>query len=85
MKVKVHSAKEVPDQDDQDGLKLLVDWARTAAVLGLKHLWLDAGYQGREGGREGQEVGGGGSRLERGSRAKATEARPGGGGEDLGC
>jgi Transposase DDE domain len=47
MKVKVHSAK-VPDQD---GLKLLLDSARTA-VSGLKHLWLDAGYQGRaRGGR----------------------------------
>jgi putative transposase len=38
----VHSAK-VPDQD---GLKLLLDSARTA-VSGLKHLWLDAGYEGR--------------------------------------
>ena len=42
MKAKVHSAK-VPDQD---GLKLLLGSARTA-VSGLKHLWLDAGYQGR--------------------------------------
>jgi putative transposase len=42
LKVKVHSAK-VPDQD---GLKLLLDWARTA-ISGLKHLWLDAGYEGR--------------------------------------
>ena len=42
LKAKVHSAK-VPDQD---GLKLLLDSARTA-VSGLKHLWLDAGYQGR--------------------------------------
>jgi putative transposase len=42
LKAKVHSAK-VPDQD---GLKLLVDSARTA-VSGLKHLWLDAGYEGR--------------------------------------
>ena len=38
LKAKVHSAK-VPDQD---GLKLLLDSARTA-VSGLKHLWLDAG------------------------------------------
>jgi transposase len=38
----VHSAK-VPDQD---GLKLLLDSARTA-VSELKHLWLDAGYEGR--------------------------------------
>jgi hypothetical protein len=38
----VHSAK-VPDQD---GLKLLPDSARTA-VSGLKHLSLDAGYEGR--------------------------------------
>ena len=43
LKVKVHSAK-VPDQD---GLKLLLDSARTA-VLHLKHLWLDAGYEGRD-------------------------------------
>jgi putative transposase len=42
LKAKVHSAK-VPDQD---GLKLLLDSAR-AAVSGLKHLWLDAGYEGR--------------------------------------
>jgi putative transposase len=42
LKVKVMSAK-VPDQD---GLKLLLDSARTA-VSGLKHLWLDAGYEGR--------------------------------------
>jgi putative transposase len=41
LKVKVHSAK-VPDQD---GLKLLLDSARTA-LSGLKHLWLDAGYEG---------------------------------------
>jgi putative transposase len=42
LKAKVHSAK-VPDQD---GLKLLLDSARTAES-GLKHLWLDAGYEGR--------------------------------------
>ena len=42
LKVKVHSAK-VPDQD---GLKLLMDSARIAAWR-LKHLWLDAGYEGR--------------------------------------
>jgi putative transposase len=42
LKAKVHSAK-VPDQD---GLKLLLGSARTA-VSGLKHLWLDAGYEGR--------------------------------------
>jgi putative transposase len=42
LKAKVHSAK-VPDQD---GLKLLLDSARTA-VSGLKYLWLDAGYEGR--------------------------------------
>jgi putative transposase len=42
LKAKVHSAK-VPDQD---GLKLLLDSARTA-VSHLKHLWLDAGYEGK--------------------------------------
>jgi putative transposase len=42
IKVKVHSAK-VPDQD---GLRLLPESARTA-VSGLKHLGLDAGYEGR--------------------------------------
>ncbi len=42
LKAKVHSAK-IPDQD---GLKLLVSSAHTA-VSGLKHLWLDAGYEGR--------------------------------------
>jgi putative transposase len=42
LKAKVHSAK-VPDQD---GLKLLLESAQTEA-LKLKHLWLDAGYEGR--------------------------------------
>jgi putative transposase len=42
LKVKVHSAK-VPDQD---GLRLLLQSAR-AALSRLKHLWLDAGYEGR--------------------------------------
>src|ERR687896_2338618 len=42
LNAKVHSAK-VPDQD---GLRLLLESARTA-VSGLKHLWLDAGYEGR--------------------------------------
>ena len=42
LKAKVHSAK-VPDQD---GLKLLLESARTG-ISRLKHLWLDAGYQGR--------------------------------------
>jgi putative transposase len=42
LKAKVHSAK-VPDQD---GLRLLLDSARTE-VPRLSHLWLDAGYEGR--------------------------------------
>jgi putative transposase len=42
LKAKVHSAK-VPDQD---GLRLLLESAR-AKLLRLKHLWVDAGYQGR--------------------------------------
>ena len=42
LKVKVHSAK-VPDRD---GLRVLVEGAREE-VSSLKHLWLDAGYQGR--------------------------------------
>jgi putative transposase len=42
LKAKVHSAK-VPDQD---GLKLLLKSAR-AKLSRLKHLWLDAGYEGR--------------------------------------
>jgi len=42
LKAKVHSAK-VPDQD---GLKLLLESARTG-ISRLKHLWLDAGYEGR--------------------------------------
>ena len=41
IKVKVHSAK-VPDQD---GLRLLLESARTE-LSRLKHLWLDAGYEG---------------------------------------
>ena len=42
LKAKVHSAK-VPDQD---GLRLLLESAR-AETSRLKHLWLDAGYEGR--------------------------------------
>ncbi len=42
LKVKVHSAK-VPDQD---GLRLLLQSARSG-LSRLKHLWLDAGYEGR--------------------------------------
>jgi transposase len=42
LKAKVHSAK-VPDQD---GLKLLLESARSGLTR-LKHLWVDAGYQGR--------------------------------------
>ncbi len=45
LKAKVHNAK-VPDQD---GLKLLLDSARTA-VSRLKHLWVDTGYEGRASG-----------------------------------
>ena len=42
LKAKVHSAK-VPDQD---GLRLLLESARNG-LSRLKHLWLDAGYEGR--------------------------------------
>jgi putative transposase len=42
LKAKVHSAK-VPDQD---GLPLLLKSAG-AEISSVKHLWLDAGYQGR--------------------------------------
>ena len=42
LKAKVHGA-EVPDQD---GLRLLLESAR-GGLWRLKHLWLDAGYQGR--------------------------------------
>jgi transposase len=42
LKAKVHSAK-IPDQD---GLRLLLESAR-ARLSRLKHLWVDAGYQGR--------------------------------------
>jgi putative transposase len=42
LKAKVHSAK-VPDRD---GVRLLLEGARTE-VSSLKHLWLDAGYEGR--------------------------------------
>jgi putative transposase len=42
LKTKVHSAK-VPDQD---GLRLLLESARSG-LSRLKHLWLDAGYEGR--------------------------------------
>jgi len=42
LKAKVHSAK-VPDQE---GLTLLLESAGPE-VSSVKHLWLDAGYQGR--------------------------------------
>ena len=42
LKAKVHSAKV----SDQDGLRLLLESARTG-LSHLKHLWLDAGYEGR--------------------------------------
>ena len=42
LKAKVHSAR----MPDQDGLKLLLESAR-AKLSHLKHLWLDAGYEGR--------------------------------------
>jgi putative transposase len=41
LKAKVHSAK-IPEQD---GLKMLLESARLG-VSHLKHLWLDAGYEG---------------------------------------
>src|SRR5215208_203580 len=42
LKAKVHSAKV----SEQDGLRLLLESARTG-LSRLKHLWLDAGYEGR--------------------------------------
>jgi putative transposase len=42
LKAKVHSAQV----SDQDGLRLLMESARTG-LSRLKHLWLDAGYEGR--------------------------------------
>jgi putative transposase len=42
LKAKVHSAK-VPDQD---GLRRLLESSPRAEVSHLKHLWLDAGYEG---------------------------------------
>jgi putative transposase len=50
LKAKVHSAK-VPDQD---GIRLLLQTAQSG-LSRLKHLWLDAGYEGR-GKRWAQEV-----------------------------
>jgi putative transposase len=43
LKAKVHSAK-VPDQE---GLRLLLLESARARLSRLKHLWVDAGYQGR--------------------------------------
>ena len=74
LKAKVHSAK-VPDQD---GLRLLLESA-TAKLSRLKHLWVDAGYQGR-GRRWAQEALG----RERGGGAQAPEASPRGGSQDVG-
>jgi hypothetical protein len=66
IKAKVHSAS-VPDQD---GLSLLLQSARSGLSC-LKHLWLDAGCEGR-GKRWAEEVGRGRDGLERGDRAQAT-------------
>src|SRR5215212_6184044 len=52
LKAKVHSAR-VPDQD---GIRLLLESARSG-LSRLKHLWVDAGYQGR-GKRWAEEVSG---------------------------
>ena len=66
IKAKVHSAK-VPDQD---GLRLLLESARTG-LWRLKHLWVDAGYQGGAEGGPRREW------LERGAgRAQAPKAGP---------
>jgi putative transposase len=43
LKAKVHSAK-VPDQG---GLRLLLESSARTGLSRLKHLWLDAGYEGR--------------------------------------
>jgi len=43
LKARVHSAK-VPDQD---GLRLLLLESARTGLSRLKHLWLDAGYEGR--------------------------------------
>ncbi len=51
LKAKVHSAK-VPDQD---GLRLLLEPMRKRLPR-LKHLWLDAGYEGRGRRRWAEEV-----------------------------
>jgi putative transposase len=42
LKAKIHSAK-VPDQD---GLRMLLKSAREELLPRLKHLWVDAGYEG---------------------------------------
>ena len=42
LKAKVHSAKV----SEQDGLRLLLQSARSG-LSRLKHLWVDAGYEGR--------------------------------------
>jgi transposase len=45
LKAKVHSAK-IPEQDGLRLLRLLLESARSG-LSRLKHLWLDAGYEGR--------------------------------------
>jgi putative transposase len=75
LKAKVHSAK-VPDQD---GLRLLLESARSR-VSHLKHLWLDAGYEGR--GKRWVEETLGLSAWR--SCAQARQARPREGSDDLG-
>jgi len=75
MKAKVHSAKVA----EQDGLRLLLECARME-ISSIKHLWLDAGYQGR-GKRWAEEVIGLSVEVVRKSIPKA---RLGEGGEALG-
>ncbi len=43
LRAKVHSARV---HDDEDGIKLLLESARTE-LSRLKHLWVDSGYRGR--------------------------------------
>ena len=58
---KVHRANVT----DRDGIKLLLEPARSGFLKRLSHLWLDAGYTG---GREGRPLGGEDSGMECGDR-----------------
>lgn len=67
LKAKVHAANIM----DRDGIKLLLEGVRERFPR-LSHLWLDAGYNGKQ--RQGQGLGGEGVGVDGGDRATPAQA-----------